>query len=142
MHQPFIRSALVAGVLLLGACTALHLPWRRPAAPVPAPVSELIVEAAAGQAAPRVLQYWDRNTLRLDLTALAGSGTLQLRAQPPNGWPVRLSFTVKPGNFRTLEVRGEQRVQFTVAASGEPQTLALSAGVYSKDSASIILRWQ
>lgn len=142
MHRPFTRFAILLAAALLAACASLQLPWRKPPPAAPVPVSELIVEGVAGQPAPTVLQYWDRNTLRVDLTMLAGSGSLQLRAQPPNGWPVRLAFTVRPGSFRTLQVRGAQRLQFAVAESGAPLTLLLPPGVYSVGSDSLSLRWE
>ena len=143
-----MRSILIVVAVSLTACatrtllpSSWPLPWREEIVAAPVPVSELIIEGTAGPA-PAVLQYRDRNTLRLDLTRLSGGGALQLHSQPPNGWPVRLAFTVQPGSFHKLEVRGEQRLQFTIADSGEPQTLALPPGVYSATSSVLTLRWE
>src|SRR5664279_2850247 len=111
--------SLLAGCLLLGGCaTALHptkwrLPWRHAPAAEPAQVNELGVE---GDAAASVKQTWQRNTLRIDLTGVSPVGTLKLRANTADGGALRMEFAVRSGAFASLEVRGEQRVVFNVAA--------------------------
>jgi hypothetical protein len=139
--------SVLAGCLLLGGCaTALHpskwkLPWRHAPAAEPAPVSELKVE---GEAAASVRQTWQRNTLRIDLTAVAPSGSLKLLPNAADGWPLRIEFAVRPGSFAMLEVRGEQRVVFNVAVSGgEPlQILALTPAAYTPATEAMSLNWQ
>jgi hypothetical protein len=139
---------VIPAALVLTACATprvLHpsgwqLPWRRAAPTAPQAVNELRVESDGG-ATPQLAQYWDRNALRLDLTALAGNGSLSLRSQPPNGWPVRMEFTVRPGSLHHLEVSGEQRVVFTLAEAGETQTLPLAPGVYGVGTEALQLRW-
>ena len=101
-------------------------------------VHEVIIEPAAGFDAP---QYWDRNTLLIDLSAAPASGQLALRPVQGSGWPVRLAFRVRPGSMDSLEVRGEQRVVYAVPGGSKPVRLALDPGVYSPRTASITLQW-
>lgn len=145
-----IRCYLLLGAsLMMAACatpralkpSSWHLPWRHPPAAAPEPVSELLVDGVDGAAAPAVLQTWNRNNLRVDLTALAGSGALQLRPRPEAGWPVRIEFAVRPGSFHHLEVKGAGRVLFTLADSGDTQTLQLSPGTYPRSATSLAVRW-
>lgn len=145
---PQIRALAVASLgvaaLLLGACG--HLPFVRRAAPAPQPVEELVVEAAPGSAAD-VLQFWERNTLVIDLRSVSGSGSVTLRPRPRTTWPVRLSFRVVPGSIGELEVKGTQRAVFVVAgaASGKrgsaPLDLRLGPGVYTPRTPEITLVW-
>jgi hypothetical protein len=89
------------------------------------------------------LQFWNRNNLRVDLTGIAGSGVLRLTPSAVNGWPVRLEFAVRPGSFAQLEVRGDQRAVFNIAATGDgaPEILPLSPDVYSSATKVITLTW-
>ena len=119
-----------------------HLPWRKAPPTPPVIVNELPVTTIDGSAATAVPQYWNRNTLRVDLTGMAGAGTLQLAPSGVNGWPLRIEFAVRPGGMQQLEVTGDKRVVFTIAASGEPQLLALGAGAYTATTKQLILRWQ
>jgi hypothetical protein len=145
-----IRCCLLLGAsLLLAACatpralkpSSWHLPWRHPPVAAPEPVSELLVDGVGGAAAPAIVQTWNRNNLRVDLTALTGSGEMQLRPRPQIGWPVRIEFAVRPGSFQRLEVQGAERVLFTVASSGDTQTLLLSPGAHPRTAASLAVRW-
>lgn len=134
------RGALVALGLAAGlsACAAhwpaLHWPWTHRAAPAPQPVSVLSVEGAGA-----IVQYWDRNTLQVDLTAESGDGSAVLRA--PHGWPIRLEFKVRPGSFGRLEVVGRDRVVFDVPAQGGPTVLPLAPAAYAPDTPQIAIRW-
>lgn len=146
MRRNPLISLAVACLLLAGCATAMHpaqwrLPWRHAPVAEPAPVNELGLE---GDASAGVRQTWRRNTLRLDLTAVPPAGSLKLLPSGVNGWPLRLEFAVRPGSFATLEVRGEQRVVFHVAASGEQpvQLLALAPAAYGPSTAAITLTWQ
>jgi hypothetical protein len=126
--------------ILLTLCLSLagcgwHWPWRHRAVPPPAPVHELDIQGTAA-----ILQYWDRNTLLLDLTALRGEGTASLGAA--HGWPVRLEFKVQPGSFGQLEVSGLERTLFQVPAQGTgPVVLKLAPGTYAADTRQIAIRW-
>ncbi len=116
---------------------ALHWPWHHSASGPPQPVQALAIDAA-GQT---IQQYWDRNTLLLDLTQVRADGSAQLTPLAGSGWPVRLEFRVRPGSTGRLEVRAAQRLIFAVPAQGGPVVLKLDPGVYQPDSAQISLRW-
>jgi hypothetical protein len=122
--------ALVAG---LGACSHVHnlWPWHHARPPAAPAVTELVVVAAAGANAPILAQTWARNALRVDLTGLAGEGELRLRPVEHHGWPIRLEFAVRPGTFKHLEVRGEQRVTMSVPDAGAVAVLAVPQGLYA-----------
>jgi hypothetical protein len=128
---------LLAGVVLCAALTAcgIHWPWRHRAPPPPQPVQELTIEGGAG-----IQQFWDRNTLQIDLTAMSGDGTAVLRAA--HGWPIRLEFKVRPGGFAQLEADGLQRAVFSVPAQGNPTLLKLAPGSYAPDTPQITIRWR
>ncbi|MGA8709565.1 MAG: hypothetical protein WB646_21555 [Steroidobacteraceae bacterium] len=129
--------ALPAVAALCAALTAcgVHWPWRHRAPPPPQPVQELSIEGGAG-----IQQFWDRNTLQIDLTAMSGDGTAVLRAA--HGWPIRLEFKVQPGSFAQLEADGTQRAVFAVPAEGKPTLLKLSPGSYAPDTPQITIRWR
>jgi hypothetical protein len=150
LATPLVCAAL-ATALLLTACaghTALkpsswHLPWHKAAVAAPVPVAELPVQSDSGNPVA-VLQYWTRNTLRVDLGAVGGSGSLKLLPSPVNGWPARLEFAVRAGSIRQLEVQGDQRAVFAVSATtsdGALQTLPVSPTVYSPATAAIVVSW-
>jgi hypothetical protein len=118
-----------------------HLPWRHaPLGPAPL-VNELVVEAAGGSAAPTLPQTWDRNTLRVDMASVAGEGELLLRPLQGHDWPIRLEFGVRPGSFAHLEIRGEQRVILTVAASGLVSTVSVPQGTYAPATKELIVHY-
>ena len=145
---------LLGAILSLAACahrppasaprtSAWHFPWHRAAATAPVPVNELTVQSEVTQAAS-VKQYWVRNTLLVDLTALTGSGMLTLLPNAVNGWPARLQFVVRPGSFPQLEIKGDQRVVFPVpaaAADGASRVLSLSPSVYSDTTQLLTVSW-
>jgi hypothetical protein len=113
----------------------VHWPWKHRAPPPPPPVQELSIEGGAG-----IQQFWDRNTLQVDLTALSGEGTALLR--PLHGWPIRLEFKVRPGSFAELETDGLQRAVFEVPATGKATILELAPGSYAPDTPQIAIRWR
>jgi hypothetical protein len=126
--------------LSLSAC-AMHWPWqRRPLAPPP-PVHQVTIVADAPVAAMTIVQYWDRNTLLLDLTAVGGEGGAIMTPIKALGWPVRLEFRVRPGSIGRLEVLAAQRVVYGVPAQGAPLLLKLAPSAYHADTAQIMLRW-
>ena len=133
-------------LLLCAALTgcALHWPWRHRPAPPPTPVHELSIQpgtAQDGHAAAHILQYWDRNTLLLDLTALQGEGAVTLSPAASRGWPIRLEFRVQPGAIAHLEVQGSARVLFEVPTQGNALVLKLAPDAYVHGTATISLRW-
>jgi hypothetical protein len=123
---------------LSGCATNWHWPWHHKQKPPPQPVHYVNVESdnAAG-----IFQYWDRNTLQFDLTALSAEGTASITAIKAVGWPVRLQFLVRPGSFARLEVLAAQRVVFEVPLKGKNTVLKLAPGVYAPDTQSITVRW-
>jgi hypothetical protein len=145
-----VRAAALPLVALLGAGLAScghtpqlpHPKWpfsRAPAA-APQPVSELVVEPAAGTVGG-FLQFWDRNTLLIDLRSVSGSGAATLRRRAGAAWPVRLAFRVSPASIGELEVRGDVRVLFPIAAAEGGIVLKLSPDVYSENTNEIRLAW-
>jgi len=137
--------------MTLSACSHLHrphpsawhahLPWRHAPAGAPPLVNELVVEAAAGAAVPALPQAWDRNALRVDMAALSGEGELSLRPLQGHGWPIRLEIGVQPGSFGHLEIRGEQRVILSVAATGAPGTLDVPQGTYAPATKELVIHY-
>jgi hypothetical protein len=141
--RPQHRALAWLGCLALAGC-AWHWPWMHRAAPAPRPVHEISIEAPSGaqsQAAAMIAQYWDRNTLLLDLTALAGEGEVTLAPSPVHGWPIRLEFRVQPGAIARLEVQASARVVFEVPAQGAPLVFKLAPDAYGPHSAHITVRW-
>lgn len=136
-----IRAVIVVALgLMLTAC-GMHWPWRHRKPAAPPSVQELIITAAEGSPSASILQFWDRNTLQLDLTAVSGEGAATLRPSPAHVWPIRLEFKVQPGRFVQLEVTGQQRVVFEVPAQGAPVVFRLAPGAYVRDTPQITLRW-
>jgi hypothetical protein len=132
-NRPVLRAVTLALCMSLAAC-GIHWPWRHRAPAAPQPVQELSIEGDAA-----ITQFWDRNTLLLDLTALSGEGQASLQAA--HGWPVRIEFKVQPGSMLQLEVRGQQRTVFEVPAQGKPVLLKLALGSYVPDTPQIVIRW-
>lgn len=140
MHRNRGIILVAAGLLASSGCATVksHWPFGRAKAAAPAPVQELAVEAAAGSS---VLQFWERNTLVIDLTAVAGSGELRLIRDPARTWPVRVAMRMLPGRFEELEVQGAQRVLLPVAAGNGVVTAVLPAATYDKSTMALRLRW-
>ncbi len=116
-------------------------PFHRKATAVPQAVDELVAEAAVGVSPVSLAQYWDRNTLLVDLTGAAGDGSVRLRPAAGTGWPVRLEFRVQSGSIGRLEVVGAQRVTYLVPASGGPVVLKLDPGVYTARTTALAVAW-
>lgn len=142
------RAALLVALLALGACSHLpqwahwphwspHWPWQHAPPPPPQPVHELDVSGAATPA-----QYWQRNTLLIDLSAASGSGSIVLTPPAGHSWPVRLAFRVRPGAFGELEVRGAAREVLPISAVGtRPMDLELPPGIYDPRTPQLTVSW-
>ena len=142
------RAALLVALPALGACSHLpqwahlphwspHWPWHHAPPAPPQPVHELEVSGAATPA-----QYWQRNTLLIDLSAASGSGTIVLTPPAGHSWPVRLAIRVRPGAFGELEVRGTAREVLPISAAGtQPIDLELPAGIYNASTRQITVSW-
>src|SRR5579863_1555427 len=131
------RAPVGQGLLALLACIGvaacgMHWPWKHHAKSAPQPVNEVSIQPAAdagAAASSAILQFWDRNTLLLDLTAVGSEGAVTL-SPTQHGWPVRLEFRVQPGSMTALEVLGRVRVLFEVPSQGKPVVLKLSPDAY------------
>ncbi len=134
--------ALALGVLAAGTtgCSHIRWPWHHEPPPPPAPVH--VLEVSGTGAAAVLAQYWQRNTLVLDMTAASGSGSFTLRP-PAEGWPVRLALRVTPGTLGELDVRGAERVVLPIVpAAGKPVDLELAPGVYPPKTAEVTVAWR
>ena len=130
--------ALIATLGLSVSACAMHWPWKRQPVPPPQPVHQVTIVPDAPTA---IAQYWDRNTLLLDLTGARGEGSATVTPIKALGWPVRLEFRVQPGSIGRLEVVGAQRVVFAVPSQGAPLLLQLAPSAYHTDTGQITLRW-
>lgn len=136
--------AVAASALLLTGCATLCglWPFGHDRAAAAQPVTELLVELPEGGAVPVVLQYWERDTLVLDLTNVAATGRVTLRRQAEHSWPARLALRMAPRRFEMVEVRGAARVALPVsAAAGPPVTVELPPELYAADTPQLQLSW-
>jgi len=145
MHRNRVSGSwLLCGALLLSGCATVksHWPFGKPAQAAPQPVGELEVRLPAEGAAPVVLQFWERNTLVIDLTGVSSAGQVVLARRADNAWPVRLAVRMAPQRFEVLEVRGAQRVLLPVATTAAGTVTAeLPPGVYAAGTAALTLSW-
>jgi hypothetical protein len=138
----FARLVLMGITAGLGACSHMHNIWPWHHAPAgPETANELVVVTAPGATALVLAQTWDRNALRVDLTGLAGEGELKLRPAQGHGWPIRLEFAVRPGSFKHLEMRGEQRVNLSVPDTGAVTVLSVPQGLYAPATTDLTLHY-
>jgi hypothetical protein len=138
--------SVVCVALALGGCAPLRSHWPFHARVVPAPVAvhELDLLVPPDAAMPIVLQFWERNTLVLDLQGVTASGSIRIRPRSGANWPVRLSLRATPGRFEALELRGgAQRVVLPVSGDrgSAPLTMPVSPTVYAAGTAELQLRW-
>ena len=128
-------------VAVLAALTAGcgHWPWHHlPAAPAAA-VHELDIGGANAEAFP---QYWKRNTLVVDLSAVSGSGSITLKPVAGTTWPMRLALRITPGSIGELDVRGAERLVLPVTPSGgKPVDLELTPAVYASSTPELAVHW-
>jgi hypothetical protein len=123
---------------------SIHWPWQHPPPPAPAPVHELDVSAgaAASDAASAFPQYWQRNTLVVDLSAASGLGTITLKPAAGTAWPVRLAFRISPGSIGLLSVRADQRLLIPVTpVAGKPIELELAPRMYTSKTPQMVVSW-
>lgn len=117
-------------------------PWGGDAMTAPEPVRELEVTVPADMAVPVVLQYWERNTLVVDLQGASTAGQIRLSPVEGKSWPARVGFRMSPTRFEALEVRGEQRIVLPLSQTGgEPVTVELPAGVYRAGTQALTVSW-
>jgi len=122
MYRNCRRGAyLLLALALTGPVTGCatvksYWPWKAAPAAAPEPVRELAVNVPADAAMPVVLQFWERNTLVIDLQQVPPAGQFTLTREGDRAWPVRIAFRMSPARFETLQVRGAQRVVLPLAA--------------------------
>jgi len=132
---------IALGLLALGAagCSSLHWPWHHEPPPLPTPVHVLGIAGPGATAV--VAQYWERNTLVVDMSAASGSGSLTL-TPAADGWPVRVALRVTPGSVSELDVRGaERQVLPIVPAGSRPVQVGIAPGVYAPKTPQITVSW-
>jgi hypothetical protein len=139
-----VRTLLAVILVCLAGCATVreHLPWRARPAPAPSPVHELQVLVPAEAQMPIVLQFWERNTLVVDLSGVAAQGSVQLRPAAGGQWPIRLALRFQPGRFEAVEVRGAQRAVFPV--TDDPKgtaTVTVPPAVFAPGVTEVSLRW-
>jgi hypothetical protein len=138
---------LLVALACLGAvsgCATMKSWWPWHAAPpaAPQPVRELNVNVPADMAMPVVLQFWERNTLVLDLQQVPATGQFMLTREGDKAWPVRIAFRMSPSRFETLQVRGAQRIVLPLSTAGDGVVQAeLPASAYDKDTKSLQVSW-
>ena len=119
----------------------LHWPFGHRASPAPEPVEELVIEPG-GNPPPAFLQFWERNTLVVDMRSATGTGTVTLTPRAHTVWPVRIAFRVTPGAIGQLEVQGAERSVFPVASTGAaPVDLELGPSAYTQRTPTLTLAW-
>ena len=144
MHRNRVSPWLLAGALMLSGCATVKSVWPfgHRAEAAPQPVSELELQLPAEGVAPVVLQFWERNTLVIDLQNVASAGRVVLARRVGNTWPARIAFRMAPNRFELLEVRGAQRVLLPVAAAaGEAVNVELPPGAYAGSTAALAVSW-
>jgi hypothetical protein len=145
MHRNRVSGCLLAGVLLLTGCASVKSLWPfgKGEGAAPTAVTELEVRSpAADVPPPGVLQYWQRNTLVLDLQNVPAAGQVVLARREGNSWPARIAVRMAPQRFEVVEVRGAQRLVLPVASAGEGAVTAeLPAGIYDPATTQITLSW-
>ena len=144
MHRNRVSASwLLAAALLLSGCAAVksHWPSGRAAAPQK-PVNELELQLQPDGPAPVVLQFWERNTLVVDLQNVAAAGRVVLVRRAGSDWPMRMAVRMAPQRFEVLEVRGAQRLVLTVAAAaGGAVTAELPPGLHDQGTAALAISW-
>jgi hypothetical protein len=138
-------ALLVAATLVLSGCGYLRMPqvwpfYKKPK-PIPGAVQELDLVNADGSSAG-YKQYWQRNTLVIDLTAVSGEGSVTARLPEGTEWPVRMALNVRPGSVGQLEIQAEERNVMPVTAEGaKPVNIELAPSVYTPKTSAIYIAW-
>ena len=139
-----VCAAALALPLLAGGCGSYVLtkptwPWHHSPPPPPAPAHELEISGVGPVTFP---QYWQRNTLLVDLSAASGTGSITLKPVEGTTWPVRLAFRITPGAIGMLEVHADQRTSLPVTGgSGKPVDLELDPSVYTATTPQMTVSW-
>jgi hypothetical protein len=138
-HLAIVAACLVA----LSGCSTMSKIWPFHRKPKPAPpaVHEFNLVNADGSAATYP-QYWQRNTLVVDLSDASGSGAVTARLPDESTWPVRVAVRVRPGSMQQLEILGEERNVLAVSNDGvKPIDFEIAPTVYTPKTAAIYISW-
>jgi hypothetical protein len=134
---------LAACCLALTACGTMSKLWPfgKKAKPGPTAVHELELVNADGSAAS-FPQYWSRNALVIDLSGVAGAGSVAARLPAETVWPVRLSVRVRPASVQQIEIQGEERNVLAVSTDGVRNIdLEVPSSTYTPTTAAIYISW-
>jgi hypothetical protein len=136
-------ALLAAAFVVLSGCSTMSKLWPFHRKPKPAPpaVHEFNLVNADGSAASYP-QYWERNTLVIDLSGVSGAGTVTARLPDESTWPVRVAMRVRPGSVQQLEVLGEERNVLPVSNEGTKNIdIELAPSVYTPQTAAVYISW-
>jgi hypothetical protein len=138
-HLALVAACMVA---LSGCSTMSKLwPFHRKPKPAPPAVHEFNLVNVDGSEASYP-QYWQRNTLVVDLSGVSGSGAVTARLPDETTWPVRVAVRVRPGSIQQLEILGEERNVLAVSGEGTKLIdLELAPTVYTPKTAAIYISW-
>jgi hypothetical protein len=146
MESPLVKFRLalvVAGCLALCACATTSKLWPFHKKPKPAPEAVHEFDLVNSDGTPASFpQYWQRNTVVIDLSGISGSGNVAARLPADTTWPVRVAVRVRPGSVQQLEIQGEERNVLPVSAEGTKLIdLELAPSVYTPKTAAIYISW-
>jgi hypothetical protein len=139
-HATGFAAALAVAAAMSG-CTSLKSlwPWHHNAPPPPPPPAHALDISGAAASFP---QYWQRNTLVVDLSAASGSGSITLKPVEGVSWPLRVALRVTPGSIGALEVRAAQRTVLPISTAGaKPVDLELTPGLYTPATPEMTVTW-
>jgi hypothetical protein len=139
----FLLLGLACVAAFAGCATVKsYWPWLEQPAAAPQPVRELNVDVPADMAMPVVLQFWERNTLVIDLQQVPPAGQIMLTREGDRAWPVRIAFRMSPARFATLQVRGAQRIVLPLATGdGAVVQAELPVSAYDRDTKALQVSW-
>lgn len=134
-----VSTALGFGLTGCGQMPRIPWPWADEPVVAPEIVDELKIDSPA---ADQLTQYWERNTLVVDMTNVAAPGRASLSPAYERGWPMRVAVKLVPGRVTSLEARGAQRVVLPVTPEGAaPVTLELPPAIHVKGTPQVDLTW-
>jgi hypothetical protein len=137
-------ALIVTCTLVLGGCASPGTKWwpfHKKEKPAPEQVHEVYLVNPDGTPA-NFPQYWQRNTLIIDLSGVSGAGAVTARLPEQTTWPVRVGVRVQPGSVEQVEVQGEERNVMAVSReAGLPIDLEFPPSVYRPTTAAIYINW-